>query len=92
MGSISIFQDSANDAFNNRKVFLMKTYFFIMTMCHYRTFDHIGKITGVVQAESEEEAIAKAWDLAGNDACCSLQVQEMDLAKGFSYVVYKSEI
>ena len=56
----------------------MKTYFFTMTMCHYRTLDHIGKITGMVQAESKEEAITKAWNLAGSDTCCGLQVQEID--------------
>ncbi len=70
----------------------MKAYFFTMSISHFRTLERIGKVVGVVLASSEEEAIAKAWDIAGSDACCSLQVQEIDMAKGFSYVVYKSEI
>lgn len=74
------------------KEIMMKTYFFTMTMCHYRTLENIGKITGVVQAELEEEARQKAWDLAGGDTCCNLEVYEVDARQGYSYVVYRSEI
>lgn len=70
----------------------MKTYFFTMTMCHYRTFEHVGKMTGVVQAESEEAAYQKAWELAGSDTNCDLKVYEIDLEQGFRFAVYKSEI
>ena len=70
----------------------MKPYYFTMTVCHHRTMEHLAVNTGIVQAESEEEARQKAWNLAGSDTCCGLQVQEIDPAKGFSYIVYKSEI
>lgn len=63
-----------------------------MQEVHHRTFDPIAKIVGVVVAESEEEAMTKAWELAGNDVRHGLTVQEIDPAEGFSFAVYKSQI
>lgn len=70
----------------------MKTYFFTMTKTHRRTGEHTAKIVGVVQAAFEDEALKKAWDLAGSDTACGLEVVEIDLSAGCSFTMYKSMI
>lgn len=70
---------------------MKKPYFFIMTQCSFRTSERIGKVTGVVFAENEEDASEKAWQLAGNDAACGLEVVPVP-EDGFRYTVYKSQI
>ncbi len=70
----------------------MKPYYFTMTVCHHRTMEHLAVNTGIVQAESEEEARQRAWDLAGSNLCCGLKIFEVDLDKGFTYTIYKCGI
>ena len=70
----------------------MKTYFFTMTRIHRQIHENIAKIVGVVQAADEDEAMAKAWELAGSNTACNVEVQEFDLTTGYQFTVYKSMI
>ena len=67
-------------------------YFFTMTQCSFRSGERIGKVVGIVLAYSEDEAMDKAWVLAGNDAACKLTVEKIDVRQGYKFTVYKSEI
>ena len=64
---------------------MSKLYFFIMTESQPRIFYPIAKVTGVVAANTEEEAEEKAWKFAGNDYRHHTEVQEINPS-------YKSEI
>ena len=68
-----------------------KIFFFCVTVCHYRTGEHIGKRCGVVRADNEGEAERIAWDKYGNDAACQLWVEEVT-EDSYDFTVYRSEI
>ena len=70
----------------------MKIYFFTMIQMHFRTEERIARVTGVVSADTEEAAKVKAWELAGSDYRFRVEVEEIDVEKGYYLVVYKSEI
>lgn len=74
----------------------MNTYFFTMKQSHSRTGAVLGIVTGVVVADSEEDARDKAWACAGNDSRYALEVDDIteQLTQDgcFSFTVYKSEI
>lgn len=70
----------------------MKAYYFTLTQTQRRTGEPIGKTVGVVFAQNEDEARDKAWELAGSDTACGLEVFEADMEKGFKFTVYKSQI
>ena len=70
----------------------MKPYFFTMTKMNRRANENIDKIVGVVEAAHEDEAMEKAWKLAGNDTAYNLEVQEINLTAGFMFTVYKAMI
>lgn len=68
-----------------------KAYFFCMTVCNYRTGEHIGKRCGVVFASSSDEAERIAWEKYGGDFVCLPWVEEVP-TDGYEFTVYKSEI
>lgn len=66
----------------------MKPFFFTLDIGHYRTGQIIGKNTGVVFAESIEQAQQIAWEKYGGDNCCCLDVWEIG-EDGTSYTVWR---
>ena len=67
----------------------MKTWFFKMKRQQIITGNLICICTGVVKADTREEACDKVWDNYGGDACFGLEVYEVeDIA---IHYVYKSD-
>lgn len=70
----------------------MKLYFCVFTQHDIRTGRAIGKSCCVVEAESEETAREKAYEMCGGENSAFLFIDEIKPEKGFSYTVYKSSI
>lgn len=68
----------------------MKSYYFVLNQCHYRTGIIIGKTVGVIQAESEDEAIEKINAKYIGVYNALSEIHEFEPDEGFSYTVYKN--
>lgn len=66
----------------------MSVYFFTMTKCHYRTGLPMGKMVGVILADSQDEAERKVWEEYGSDSSCELDVWEVINGKESFTVFY----
>ena len=69
----------------------MKLWFFTMKVAHFRTGEILAVETGIVKADTSEEAEEKVWEKLGSDRKCALSIDEVT-DDVYSYVVYKSEI
>ena len=56
----------------------IKPFFFTMSETHHRTGAAIGKRVGVVFASDKASAEQIAWDKYGGDACCALDIWEIE--------------
>lgn len=69
----------------------LAAYLFVLTKCHHRTAEPIGKTVGVVFAVSADQAQEKAWEMAGGETSCNLSVSIVP-EEGCCFTVYKSAI
>lgn len=85
----------AYNALENQEVmdelYIKRAFLFCMTLCHYRTGEHMGKVFGVVCADSETEAEKTAWEKYGGDLSCELWVKEVP-RDGTCHTIYKNMI
>lgn len=70
----------------------MKLYFFVLTKCHHRTFEPLGKEVGVITAENEDEAKEKVVVKFCIDLTVFEFIEEINAEEGKTYTVYKSSI
>ena len=69
---------------------MKRAWFFRIKQHHLRTGAFIGLSTGVVFADSKEEAEDKAWALCGGDSASGLVVEEAT-DEGVCFTSYRSE-
>ena len=72
-------------------------YMFRLTQTAWRTGEHIGVTVGVIEADTQEEAENRAWELHGSDTACGFEIWELipDRAganRTGKYTVYRSEM
>lgn len=70
----------------------MKPYFYVYRQHNVRTGEPIGKTCGVVFADDEESALAKADSLCGSDVSTLDFITEINEKDGYRFTVYKSSI
>ena len=58
--------------------YLLKPFFFTMNVTHHRTGATMGKRVGVVFVSDKAAAEQIAWDKYGGDACCALDIWEIE--------------
>lgn len=68
----------------------MKLFYFVLNQCHYRTGVIMGKTVGVIQADSEDEAIEKINAKYIGVYNTLSEICEFKPSEGFTYTVYKN--